>query len=173
MLLPLNQNHRKKKKTNPSPAPTKTNAKPAEPQKNNNDIVPKEVKYYQSEFRKLGHQEALDQVVQNRNTCHFPTCKHSVTNLMQICDFCKEGYCQEHGNPFTHGCGDAFRERAQKQFREDAKKAQTGDQSKPLRPGQRLALQSKLNSKIEEQKSNRTKKPTEAQKAKPSRGRGK
>lgn len=50
--------------------------------------------------------------------------------------------------PFKHGCGDAMREKAHREFKEQAKKQSTGTKSTPLRPGQRAALKDKLHTKV-------------------------
>jgi len=88
----------------------------------------------------MSEDELLDFLSQNRGKCFFPGCKKFV-HPNNICTFCKEEYCFDHIQPQVHGCRDAAREKAIKDFREQQQKPSN---DRKLRDYQRTYLENQL-----------------------------
>ncbi|XP_023248162.1 DNA-binding protein SMUBP-2 [Copidosoma floridanum] len=85
-----------------------------------------EVLQDKSEVKK---EDNFDKIVQefakSNSTCSYQGCKKSTKLIQLICQFCKKWYCLEHGLQEIHGCGNAIRQKARKDFRQKQKKIET------------------------------------------------
>jgi hypothetical protein len=103
--------------------------------------------------------------------CHFPGCKENVKLIHSDCHYCLERFCMKHALAEVHGCGDLARSAARRETVSKAKEIKaTGGKSLQgnanLKDWQRSSLQGRLQKKIDEQKSDRTRQAPKSDKAK-------
>jgi len=115
-------------------------------------------------------EEDLDSILSefSTTTCHFDGCRTRTTVMGFTCNYCKERYCTLHMNAALHGCGDRHREAQRNQMRQTMAKqsASSSSSSRPLRESDKVALKSKLEKKLNEEKKARSKQPQPSSKRK-------
>ena len=84
--------------------------------------------------------------------CRHDKCKASVLTLGQRCKFCGKTYCLKHGLAEVHGCGEA----AKIDARSKARQQYETRINKPLNEVKKNQVKRKLNKKITEMESSRT-----------------
>ena len=96
------------------------------------------------------------------NVCNLKGCKAKIATLGVKCDYCALRFCIKCGLPEAHGCGDAARGAARKQISSDGK-LYPGSGRPNFKPDavKKAQLQRKLDKKLEEMQSSRTKKTKE------------
>ena len=89
--------------------------------------------------------ELIAEMTKADSTCKFPKCSKSISLLGVQCPFCKQHYCVEHSLAEVHGCGEAARLRAHREYRgvRSTKSASTTS-------AKRSQLQKKLKKKLDE-----------------------
>eukprot|EP00400_MALV-I_sp_L67-5_P000339 gene339-716_t len=93
---------------------------------------------------------------QTNKTCFFQGCNKSVVMLKSTCPHCLKVFCLTHAQAEMHGCGDAARTAARKEWIDGGVKKMVGTVKKPGTTPARSQLQKNLNKKLEGAKEQRT-----------------
>nr|XP_020639747.1 DNA-binding protein SMUBP-2 [Pogona vitticeps] len=101
----------------------------------------------------------ISAAIKDDNTCSFFKCKASIATLGQLCPHCNKRYCLSHHIPEIHGCGEKAKAHARQRIsREGVLYAGSGVKDKSLDPTKRAHLQRRLDNKLSELSSQRTRK---------------
>lgn len=114
--------HCSKTQVSPTPLTRDTSSKP--PKKSNSSKQRKSRKAAKPKSMKEQGEEDLDallaEMVLSEKVCGYQKCKSS-TNLLGLkCSFCHRMFCVEHSIPEVHGCGEAAKGHARKQFKKSS-----------------------------------------------------
>ena len=101
----------------------------------------------------------LAEAQQSNKTCAAIGCSKSVTLMKSVCPFCRQTFCLTHAQAEMHGCGDAARNAARKDWIDGGVKRMVGSVKKPGVSADRGQLQRNLNKKLDSAKESRTAQP--------------
>eukprot|EP01125_Pyxidicula_operculata_P017334 TRINITY_DN606_c1_g2_i1.p1 TRINITY_DN606_c1_g2~~TRINITY_DN606_c1_g2_i1.p1 ORF type:complete len:942 (-),score=217.78 TRINITY_DN606_c1_g2_i1:198-3023(-) len=146
------------KKKKPKKKPAQPNNNTTTNNNNNTKTTSNKFQDLEKQSKELTEDELLDLMIMNNDRCFLSGCKTSTKLMSQICDYCREKYCYHHSLPHQHGCSSAVQKAHQQNLRNQMLGGASS--SKPLRPGQRLGLENKLQKKLDNASQSRTKKPS-------------
>ena len=91
----------------------------------------------------------LDALIAESKSCPVKGCAKSTTATGATCPFCHLRFCYAHGQAEVHGCGDAARAAARREWDSGAGRAAVGAGAPQMTQAKRDALAKQLQKKVE------------------------